>query len=416
VYGVFLVFAIVVGILAGVFPSVVLSGFKPVKVLKGLGNMKLLSKMGLRKALLVSQFTLSLVFMLSVTVLYNQLDLFLHQDHGFNMESKLSLKLNKTAVGPLKTELLKHSNIVNVSAASHVPAAGTSYGDGFKKPGDKDWTSLYHFYVDENYLDNLDIPMVAGKFYDAASGESNRNFIVLNEAATKAFHFETPIDALGTQLLFAQDSVLMTVVGVVKDYNHESLLDHIKPMALLYRPDRWQVLQVKYTGSYNDAMKSVDEAWAKVNPGQKIDAKDFRSEVLVLYNTLFGDAVQVFGFIAFLAIVISCLGLLGMATYATETRLKEVSIRKVLGSSDGALVYLLSKGFLTIILIAITIGVPMAYFLNMAWLELLPYHVMVGLPAIAFGVGMLLVFAVITIGSQTYRATFVNPVDNLKSE
>lgn len=416
VYGVFLIFAIFVGILAGIFPSVVLSGFKPVKVLKSLNNMRLFSKMGLRKALLVSQFTLALVFILSVTVLYNQLDLFMHQDHGFKMDSRLSVKLNRTAVGPLKNELLKHSNITSVSATSHLPAAGTSHADGYRKPGEKEWTTLHYYTVDESYLDNLEIPMVAGKFYDAASGESNKNFIVINEAAVTAFHFKTPIDALGTQLTFVQDSVVMTIIGVVKDYNHESLLDHIKPLALIYRPDRWQLLQVKYSGSYDDAMKSVDEAWTKVNPGLKMDAKDMRSEVLILYNTLFGDAVQIFGFVAFLAIAISCLGLLGMATYATETRLKEVSVRKVLGSSNGALVYLLSKGFLTIILIAIAIGVPTAYFLNTLWLELLPYHVMVGLPAIAFGVGMLLVFAVVTIGSQTYRATFVNPVDNLKSE
>ena len=416
VYGVFVLFAIFVGILAGLFPSVVLSGFKPVKVLKSLNNMKLFSKMGLRKALLISQFTLALVFILSVTVLYNQLNLFLHKDHGFDMDNQLSLKLNKTVAGPLKTELLKHSNIVNISATSHLPAAGTTYGDGYKKPGDKDWTSLNYYVVDESYLDNLKISMVAGKFYDAASGESNKNFIVINEAAAKAFHFETPIDALGTQLSFVQDSVLMTVIGIVKDYNHESLLDHIKPMALIYRPGRWQVMQIRYSGTYDNAMKTVSEAWTKVNPGLKMDAKDMRGEVMILYNTIFGDAVQIFGFIAFLAIVISCLGLLGMATYATETRLKEVSVRKVLGSSNGSLVYLLSKGFLAIILIAIAIGVPMAYFLNMAWLELLPYHVIVGVPAIAFGVGMLLVFAVITIGSQTYRATFVNPVDNLKSE
>ncbi|MEI9919451.1 MAG: ABC transporter permease [Bacteroidota bacterium] len=416
VYGVFVLFAIVVGILAGIFPAVVLSGFKPVKVLKSLNNMRLFSKMGLRKALLISQFTLALIFILSVTVLYNQLDLFLHKDHGFNMNNQLSLKLNRTAAGPLKTELLKHSNIVNIAAASHLPAAGTTYGDGFKKPGEKDWTTLSHFLVDENYLENLELPMAAGKFFDAEHGESNRNFIVLNETAAKAFHFETPIDALGAQLLFVQDSAMLTVIGVVKDYNHEALFSKLEPMALLYRPDRWQVLQIKYSGTYDDAMKSTTEAWNKVNPGLKIDAKDMRSEVMILYNTIFGDAVEVFGFIAFLAIVISCLGLLGMATYAAETRLKEVSIRKVLGSGDGALIYLLSKGFLMIILIAIGIGVPAAYFLNMMWLELLPYHVNFGLPAIVFGVGMLLLFAIVTVGSQTYRATFVNPVDNLKSE
>ena len=416
VYGVFVLFAIFVGLLAGIFPAAVLSGFKPVKVLKSLNNMRLFSKMGFRKVLLISQFTLALVFILSVTVLYNQLDLFLHKDHGFDMENQLSVKLNKTAAAPLKAELLKHSNVITVTAASHLPAAGTTYGDGLKKPGDKDWTNVDYFLVDENYLDDMGIPLIAGKFYDAASGSSNKNFVVLNEVASKAFHFETPIDAVGTQLLFSEDSTLMTVIGVVKDYNHQALMNKIDPLVLLYTPDRWTLLQVKYSGSYDDAMKTVAGAWNKVNPGLKMDAKDMRSEVMILYNTIFGDAVRVFGFIAFLAIVISCLGLLGMATYATETRLKEVSIRKVLGSGDGALVYLLSKGFLVIILIAIGIGVPISYFLNMAWLELLPYHVVLGLPAIAFGVGMLLLFAIVTIGSQTYRATFVNPVDNLKSE
>lgn len=416
VYGVFVLFALFVGILAGLFPAAVLSGFKPVKVLKSLNNMRLFSKMGLRKALLISQFTLALVFILSVTVLYDQLDLFLNKDHGFKMDNQFSMKLNKSAVGPLKAELLKHPNIVNVAAASHLPAAGTTYGDGFRKPGEKDWTSMRYFLVDESYADNLELPLAAGKFFDTESGQSNKNFVVLNETATKALHFEAPIDAVETQVQFSEDSIVMTVVGVVKDYNHEALLSKIEPLALMYRPDRWQLLQVKYSGTRDEAMKSVTEAWNKTNTGLKIDAKDMRGEVMILYNTLFGDAVQVLGFIAFLAIVISCLGLLGMATYATETRLKEVSVRKVLGSSDSALVYLLSKGFVVIILIAIGIGVPMAYFLNMAWLELLPYHVVFGLPAIAFGVGMLMLFAVVTIGSQTYRATFVNPVDNLKSE
>jgi putative ABC transport system permease protein len=173
---------------------------------------------------------------------------------------------------------------------------------------------------------------------------------------------------------------------------------------------------VKYNGSYDEAGKSIEEAWAKVNPNLKVDYKDFYAEVHKIYDIFFGDLVSILSLIAFLAIVISCLGLLGMATYTTETRIKEISIRKILGSSDGSLVYILSKGFVAILLISIVIAVPLAYFINNLWLEQLAYHVSVDFFTITLGVFALLLFGVITIGSQTWRALYVNPVKNLKSE
>ncbi|MEK6780924.1 MAG: ABC transporter permease [Bacteroidota bacterium] len=417
VFAVFLVFAIFVGILAGIFPAVVLSGFQPVKVLKGLNTMRLFSGMHLRKTLLVMQFTFSLVFILSGIVVFNQLQLFLRADHGFNMEKKLVVGLSNTSAETLKTELLKYANIENVTAVSHVLAAGSSYGDSYKRSlVEKEWTNVNYYATDEDYLLNLEIPLVAGKYFTTENGASNKNFVVLNEKAVKAFHFKSPVEAIGQEIILQTDSSRKQIIGVVKDYNHQMLMEKMEPLALIYDTAQQSILQVKYTGTYEEAGKSVEMAWAKVNPSLKVDYKDFYGEVHKIYDIFFGDLVSILSVVAFLAITISCLGLLGMATYATETRLKEISIRKVLGSSDGALIYLLSKGFVSMLLIAIVIAVPAAFFMNDLWLEQLAYHVSVDVVTITIGITALIFFGVITIGSQAWRAIYVKPVENLRSE
>jgi len=417
VYGIFFLFAIVVGILAGFFPAIVLSGFQPVKVLKSAGNLKVFSRMTLRKVLLVSQFTLSLFFILSVIVINNQLKLFMSKDHGFNMQSNIMVRLNNTSPQLLKTELLKYNAIESVAAASHVPAAGISHSNDYKRSFDEEeGTNLGHFAVDEDYLKNMDLNLVAGEFYTPEHQASYKNYIVINEEAVRKLQFASPLDAIGEEIIREYDSTRRTIIGVVEDYNHRDLTRTISPMALLYNPDQFSVLQVRYVGSYENAAKTVEKAWATVNPGLKVDFKAVESEIKQFYDIVFGDLVKVLGVIAFLAIMISCLGLLCMATYTTETRIKEISIRKVLGSSGSALVLLLSKGFLGVLAMAIAIGVPATYFINNLWLELIAYHTTINVTVIAEGVLLLLLFGVLTVGSQTVRATFVNPVDNLKSE
>jgi putative ABC transport system permease protein len=417
IYLVFVVFAVFVGILAGFFPAVVLSGFQPVKVLKGLASMKLFSGIRLRKTLLVMQFTFSLLFIISVIVVFNQLQMFLKADHGFSMENKIVVGLNDTSATTLKNELLRHKNIESVSAVSHILAAGNTYGEGYKRALDeKDWTELLYYSVDADYLKSLEVPMLAGNFFKEENGESNKNFIVLSERALEVMHFKDAADAIGQEIIMKKDSSRKQIIGVVKNYNHQLLVEKMGPLALIYNPSEFKLLQVKYNGSYDEAGKSIEEAWAKVNPNLKVDYKDFYAEVHKIYDIFFGDLVSILSLIAFLAIVISCLGLLGMATYTTETRIKEISIRKILGSSDGSLVYILSKGFVAILLISIVIAVPLAYFINNLWLEQLAYHVSVDFFTITLGVFALLLFGVITIGSQTWRALYVNPVKNLKSE
>jgi putative ABC transport system permease protein len=417
VYLVFVVFAIAVGVLAGLFPATVLSGFQPVKVLKNLGNTRLMSKTGLRKALLVVQFSLSMVFILTVIVLFNQLNMFLHNDNGFSAEHKLILQKGQGSVETLKSELLKQGAVTSVSLASHIPLSGVSYGVGFKKSmDDKDWKGANYFSVDEDYLTNMEIPLVAGKFFSSEAGLSNQNFIVINEVAVEEFELGSPIDAIGKTLIIDRDSTEKQVIGVVRNYYHEIFDERLGPLVLIHDPERYSLVQIAYTGSYTDAARTVERVWTGINPGLKAEVKDFRITMGALFDIVFGTVAKVLGFISIIAVLISCLGLLGMATYTIESRKKEIAIRKIVGSSNRSLVYILSKGYIGILLISFAIAIPLAYYMNMFWLQALDYHVSVDLFTISIGILILLFFGLFTVGSQTIQAIWINPVENLKSE
>jgi putative ABC transport system permease protein len=270
--------------------------------------------------------------------------------------------------------------------------------------------------VDENYLANMDIRLSAGNFFTQGNDQINQSFIVINQQAVKKLGFVSDGDAINQELIFHPDSSRRTIIGVVKDYNHKDLFNAITPMGLMYDPEQFSLIQIGYTGMFSDAVSVIDKAWAVVNPHLKIDLKSIEVETAQSYELFFGDVIKVIGFISVLAILISCMGLLGMAAYTTETRVREISIRKILGSSISSLILLLSKGFLVILTIAIFLGVSLAYVVNSLWLNNIAYHTSLDFATIGVGVSILILFAAITIGSQTIRAALVKPVKNLNGE
>jgi putative ABC transport system permease protein len=269
--------------------------------------------------------------------------------------------------------------------------------------------------VDENYISTLDLKLLAGTNFEHLTVEANE--IVVNEKTLDVFGLGNPSEAIGQYLINTDDSASLKIVGVLQDYNHQMLIMDMKPMMLMYKPEETRIAMVTFLPGQNKAGESIiEEAFATVNPGLIVDYEGFDDQLTFYYNLLFGDIVTIVSIATVLALIIACLGLLGMATYTIETKTKEVGIRKVLGATSKQLVLQLSRGFMSILLIAIVIAVPIAYFLNNLWLQEFAFRVPISISVIGFGVFILLILGILTIGSQTYRATTINPVDHLRNE
>lgn len=416
VYVICIVFSVFVGLIAGVFPALLLSSFEPIKVLNSMSGVKLFSKIGMRKALLVIQFTMSLIFIISTSLVYKQLNYMVNADYGFSKDNMINVQLGDTNYEALKAELSKYTSVENMAMASHIPAAGTTYGETIKvNPLDEE-VDISYFAVDEGYIDNLQIKLIAGRNFKATATNEQEFQMIVNNKTVEDLEFGTPQEAIG-QVFYMNDSVQIEIIGVVADYNHQTMMQEIGPMALRFMPERYNHIQVRYGAGKREAVISdINEAWKTINPDKKIDYRDFDEALGEFYDLIFGDLVSVVGLFSFIAIMVACLGLLGMATFNTETRLKEVSIRKVLGADEKIIIILLSKSFMILLAVAILIAVPASYFLNSLWLDAIAYRIDMSFSTIGLSTLIILILGALTIGSQTMKAATLNPADTLKME
>lgn len=416
-YLIFIVFAIVVGIIAGLLPAGYLSAFKPLNVLKDSANIRVYSRLSFRKMLMVAQFTFSVIFVIVVLIIHSQIDFMLTADYGFNQKDILNVRLQGTDFEKFATEAKSIPGVVTVGGVSHALGTSSDRASDFKKNlGDEPFV-MRDFVMDENYISNLDLTFLAGRNFDPATESGREIHVILNESALQQFNFPDPVSAIG-QSVFVDDSVQLEVIGVVRDFHFRPLNSKIGPLALRYNKNELGYASLKIVpGQKESVIASLLPLWKRLDAVHQMEYMMMDEQIDNDYREAgFSDILVIIGYITFLAVTLACLGMLGMAMYATQTRVKEVGVRKVMGASVTNVVMLLSRSFMILILIAVIIGVPVSIFVGSFFLEMFAYRIEISPLLVMGGIFVIAGLGLLIICSQTIRAARSNPVKSLRYE
>lgn len=416
-YAIFVVFAIGVGMLAGLLPAAYLSAFKPSRVLKDIQNLKVYARLTFRKILMVVQFTLSIVFVIVVLVIYRQVDFMLTFDYGIEQKNNLNLTLRGITFEKIAHEIRNVPGVTRVGGVSHKLGTWANGSSDYKKNLNDKALVIHHFMVDDNYIENLSLKFLAGQNFDALEQSEREKDVILNETALDQLGFQHPADAIG-QTIYAADTLELKIIGVVKDFHFRPLNNKIGPLALRYNMEGLNYANIKINPSQKESViASIKGIWKKHDPIHSIDFMMMEEEIDDAYRQAgMKDVVVMVGYITFLVISLACLGMLGMAMYASQIRAKEVGVRKVMGASVVNVMLLLSKSFMTLISIAVVIGVPVSFLLGELFLEGFAYKIQITPFLLIIGVAVIVGLGLVIVWSQTIKVAFQNPVKWLRHE
>ena len=416
-YIIFVLFAITVGILAGVLPATYLSAFKPSRVLKDVQNLKIYARLTFRKILMVVQFTLSVIFVIVVLVVYRQVDFMLTADYGIEQKNNLNLSLRGVAFEKIANEIRSLPGVVRVGGVSHKLGTFQNGSSDYKKSENDKSFVMHDYTMDDNYIENLSIVFLAGRNFNALEQSGREKDVILNETAVAQLGFQFPVDAVG-QTIYADDTVVLQIIGVVKDFNFRPMNNKISPLALRYNLREVNYLSAKIHPAQKESVTaSITAIWKKHDPIHPVEFKMMEEEIDDEYRQAgMNDVLVIVGYITFLVISLACLGMIGMAMYASQIRAKEVGIRKVMGASVTDMVMLLSKSYMVLIGVAIIIGVPVSFMLGEIFLEEYPYRIQITPLLLGFSIAIIAGLGLLTVWSQTVKVALSNPVKWLRHE
>ena len=412
--GAFVFFALIAGVIAGVAPALYFSRLNPLETLRASAAPSRLKKFNLRKILTVGQFALSLFFIMGIAIIIKQYKFALNYNFGFDKENVLDVQLNGVDYQKLLIEFRKIPEVQKLSFSSHVAGTHTALETYIAMPEINDSTTVYQMFVDWKYIPNMNIELLAGQNFPEIQA-SNESFIIVNEKFLKNFQLESPLDAIDKE--FNIEGKILRIRGVVKDFNFMALRENIDAFFFRDDPEKYGYANLRIsTTDINQTLEKLETSWESIAEERRFNAsfmEDELEEALISFQSI----IKIFGSLGLLAIVISCLGLLGMVVFTVENKIKEVGVRKVMGASVSRLVLVLSADFMRLLLYASIITVPIAYFMfDKLFLSMQHFRANIGASEIIFSILVLFILGVITIMSQTIKAAMKNPVDSLRHE